>query len=46
MECATQCARKRPPLCPLCRSRILVVVKVGAPDEAGIVQVDGEGVVK
>ena len=42
MNCATQCWKKRPPLCPLCRQRIVMVVKVGAPDEQGLVQVDGQ----
>lgn len=41
VSCATQCWKKKPPLCPLCRSRIIMVVKIDEPDEQGIVRVDG-----
>lgn len=40
VNCATQCWKKKPPLCPLCRARIIMVVKIDEPDEQGIVRVD------
>ena len=41
VSCATQCWKKKPPLCPLCRARIIMVVKIDEPDDQGIVRVDG-----
>jgi hypothetical protein len=39
--CAERCARKRPPLCPMCRAPITHVVRLAGPEEA----IDGEMVV-
>lgn len=33
LQCAELCTKKRPPVCPLCRARIVAVVRVGVPDE-------------
>ena len=41
-DCAVRCARKRPPLCPMCRQRITRVVQLAGAEE----EVDGELVVE
>mmetsp|Transcript_319 Transcript_319/g.836 ORF Transcript_319/g.836 Transcript_319/m.836 type:complete len:540 (+) Transcript_319:450-2069(+) len=41
-DCATRCARKRPPLCPMCRSRISQIAIISGPPEL----VDGEVLVQ
>ena len=42
-SCAERCARKRPPLCPMCRQRISCVVRLDdGPEE----RIDGQVVVK
>jgi len=40
--CAERCARKRPPLCPMCRTRITQIVRIAGPAEV----VDGEVLVQ
>ena len=39
MSCAELCTKKRPPVCPMCRARIVKVLQVGDPNEQGIVDV-------
>ena len=39
MKCAELCTKKRPPVCPMCRARIVKVLQVGDPNEQGIVDV-------
>lgn len=41
-SCAERCARTRPPLCPMCRTRITQIVRIAGPAE----MVDGEVLVQ
>ena len=41
-SCAERCARKRPPLCPMCRQRISSIVRIAGPGKV----VNGEVVVE
>ena len=41
-SCAERCARKRPPLCPMCRQRISCIVRLDGLEE----RIDGQVVVK
>ena len=40
--CAIRCGKKRPPLCPMCRTRITQIVQLAGPEE----EIDGQVLVK